>query len=87
LTVTGGNKMKEKLLKILERICDDEIVRMDDELDLIENGLMDSLATAELLMEIEEEWGVVLSPSEYDKSDFSTVRKIMDILEKNGVVE
>lgn len=77
--------MEEKLLEILEKICDDEIVREDLELDLMEEGLMDSIAVVELIVAIEEEFGVTLSPTEYDKEDWSTVRKIEKILLEKGV--
>lgn len=77
--------MEEKILDILVHVCDDEDVREDLDMDLIEEGLMDSLAIAELLVAIEDEFGVVLSPTEYEKEDLSTVHKIEKILKKKGV--
>lgn len=77
--------MEEKLLEILEQICDDDIVREDLELDLVEEGLLDSIAVVELIVAIEEEFGVNLSPTEYEKEDWSTVRKIEKILMEKGV--
>jgi D-alanine--poly(phosphoribitol) ligase subunit 2 len=77
--------MEEKLLEILEKICDDEAVREDLEMDLMEEGLMDSIAVVELIVAIEEEFGVALSPTEYEKEDWSTVRKIEKILKEKGV--
>ena len=77
--------MEEKLLDILERICDDEAVREDLEMDLFEEGLMDSLAIAELIVAVEEEFKVVLSPTEYEKEELSTVHKIEKILKAKGV--
>jgi D-alanine--poly(phosphoribitol) ligase subunit 2 len=77
--------MKEKLLDILERICDDEAVREDLDMDLFEEGLLDSLAVAELIVAIEEEFKVILSPTEYEKEELSTVHRIEKILEAKGV--
>ena len=77
--------MKEKLLDILERICDDEAVREDLDMDLFEEGLLDSLAVAELIVAIEEEFKVILSPTEYEKEELSTVRRIEKILEAKGI--
>ena len=77
--------MEEKLLGILERICDDEIVREDLDMDLFEEGLLDSLAVAELIVAIEEEFKVILSPTEYEKEELSTVHRIEKILEAKGV--
>lgn len=77
--------MEEKLLEILERICDDDIVREDPEMDLIEEGLMDSIAIVELIVAVEEEFGVTLSPTEYEKKDLASVRKIEKVLLEKGV--
>lgn len=77
--------MEEKLLRIVEKICDDETVRDDLDMDLFEEGLMDSLAIVELLVEIEEEFGIIVSPTEYDKEDLSTIHKIERVLIEKGV--
>ena len=77
--------MEEKLLDILERIFDDEVVREDLDIDLFEEGLLDSLAVAELIVAIEEEFKVILSPTEYEKEELSTVRRIEKILEAKGI--
>lgn len=78
-------KMEETLLKILEDVCDDEIVRENLDMDLFEEGLLDSLAIAELLIAIEDQFGITLSPTEYDKKELSTVHKIEKILAQKGV--
>lgn len=77
--------MEEKLLDILEKICDDEVVKEDLDKDLFEEGILDSLAIAELIVAIEEEFKVVLSPTEYEKEELSTVHKIEKILVAKGV--
>lgn len=51
---------------------------------MFEEDLLDSLAIAELLVAIEEEFGIVISPTKYEKEDIATVNKIMDILETEG---
>ena len=55
--------MKEKVLDLLEEVCDDDVVREDLDMDLFEEELMDSLAFAELLAMIEDELGVVIRGS------------------------
>ena len=77
--------MEEKLLDIVETICDDEVVREDLDMDLVEEGLLDSLAVVELLIAIEDEVGVRVSPTEYDKEDLATVHKIEKVLKEKGV--
>ena len=76
--------MKEKLLEIMVALCEEEAVREDLDMDLFEEGLLDSLAVAELLIAIEETFGVTLSPTEYDKTQLASVNKIAQILKEKG---
>lgn len=74
--------MKEKVLDLLEEVCDDDVVREDLDMDLFEQELMDSLAFAELLAMIEDELGVVISPSEVVRSQVNTANKIIALVEE-----
>lgn len=76
--------MREKLLDIMEEICDDAIVREDLDMDLFEEGLLDSLAIVEVLVAIEEKFGILLSPTEYENEELATVNKIEKILLEKG---
>ena len=69
--------MEEKVLAMLEELCDDAIVREDLDTELYETGLIDSLAFTELLVQIEDDFGVVISPSDLERSEFDTPRKII----------
>ena len=51
--------IKEQILEMLEEICEDEVVREDLDVNLKEEGLMDSLAFVEMLVRIEEIFGEV----------------------------
>lgn len=77
--------MKERLLSIIINICEEDSVSED--LDLFEEGLMDSLSMTELLIAIEDEFGVIISPTEYEKEQLSTVNKIEKILIEKGIKE
>lgn len=74
--------MKEKVLDLLEEVCDDDVVREDLDMDLFEEELMYSLAFAELLAMIEDELGVVISPSEVVRSQVNTANKIIALVEE-----
>ena len=50
--------MREKLLLMIEELCGDEIVRENPDIDLLEEGLIDSLDYIELLLWIEEAFGL-----------------------------
>lgn len=76
--------MKETLFEILERICEDDIVKSNPDIDLFETDLMDSLGFAELLADVEDELGILIAPSEVDRSTFNTPNRILTYLEKRS---
>lgn len=76
--------MEEKVLTLLEEICEDDIVREDPDINLFEEELLDSLAFTELLVAIEEQFGIVISPSEVERSDVETPNKIIALIQARG---
>lgn len=77
--------MEEKLLSILEEICDDEIVRENKDVDLFETDLIDSLGVVSLMVAIEEEFGITLAPTEIEREEFNTPNRIISYLKDKGV--
>ena len=51
-------------------------------MDLFEEGLIDSLAFAELLFSIEDNFGVVIAPSEVERADINTANKIIALIKE-----
>ena len=74
--------MREKLLVMIEELCGDEIVREDPDIDLLEEGLIDSLDYIELLLKIEDEFGLKLSPLELTREEMATPNRIIAVVEK-----
>ena len=72
--------MEEKVLSLLEELCEDDIVRKDMDVDLFDTDLLDSLAFAELLFAIEDNFGVIIAPSEVDRSQINTPKKIIQLV-------
>ena len=72
--------MQEKILDILEELCGDEVVKEELDIDLLEEGLLDSLDYSELLVDIKTELGIVIAPSEVTKEEMNTPRKIVNKL-------
>lgn len=72
--------MEEKILDMLEEICEDDVIRTERDMDLVEAELLDSLGFAELLVSIEEELGIVIAPSEVTREDMNTVNKILALV-------
>lgn len=74
--------MEEKMLDLLVEICEDEIVRENRQIELFESGLIDSLAFAELLFDIEDTFGVIIAPSEIDRKEIDTPDKLISMVKK-----
>lgn len=72
--------MEEKILDLLVDICEDDVVKNDLDIDLFETDLLDSLAFAELLFAIEENFEVIIAPSEIERDDMSTPNKIINLI-------
>lgn len=72
--------MEEKVLELLEEICEDDVVRSDLNINLFEEELLDSLAFTELLVAIEEQFGIVISPSEVERTEVETPGKIIELI-------
>ena len=68
--------MEERILEILEEICEDEVVYEDKDITLKEEGLMDSLAFVELLVRLEE-FGIEVAPTEVTYEEIDTPNKII----------
>ena len=70
--------MEDTLFSILEDITGTEEVRENPEVDLFEEGLMDSLATVQLLVEIEGQLDVQVPVSEFDRAQWNTPIKLLN---------
>jgi D-alanine--poly(phosphoribitol) ligase subunit 2 len=70
--------IEETVVAILEDITGTDEVRENREIDLFEEGLMDSLATVQLLVELEGQLGVQVPVSEFDRELWNTPNKIIE---------
>ncbi|WP_314547887.1 D-alanine--poly(phosphoribitol) ligase subunit DltC [uncultured Gemella sp.] len=73
--------IKEEVLEMLEEICEDEVVREDLDINMKEEGLMDSLAFVEMLVKIEEIFGLSIAPTEVTYEEIDTPNKVISYIE------
>ncbi|MDU3830890.1 D-alanine--poly(phosphoribitol) ligase subunit DltC [Gemella haemolysans] len=73
--------IKEQVLEMLEEICEDEVVREDLDVNMKEEGLMDSLAFVEMLVKIEEIFGLSIAPTEVTYEEIDTPNKVISYIE------
>ncbi|MBE6468433.1 MAG: D-alanine--poly(phosphoribitol) ligase subunit DltC [Coriobacteriaceae bacterium] len=74
-------ELEEQVLDMLEEICDDEAVREERDIDLFDAGLLDSMAAIEVLVAIEERFGVDIAPTAVERYEMNTVNKIIRQIE------
>ena len=73
--------VKEQVLDRLEEICEDDVVREDLDINMKEEGLMDSLAFVEMLVRIEEIFGLSIAPTEVTYEEIDTPNKVISYIE------
>ena len=76
--------IKEQVLEMLEEICEDEVVREDLDINMKEEGLMDSLAFVEMLVKIEELFGLSIAPTEVTYEEIDTPNKVIAYIENRN---
>lgn len=75
--------MEDKILAILEEVCSTDEIREDMDINLFENGFLDSLGVIELLVEIEGVLGIKIEPTEVEREQIETPQRIIDFILKN----
>lgn len=75
---------KKLALEILENVCETDELDEEPDMDLFDAGLMDSLSSINILLEIEKNLGMKLQVTDIDKSDISTVNNFESFLRKRS---
>ncbi|HEL1668284.1 TPA: D-alanine--poly(phosphoribitol) ligase subunit DltC [Streptococcus suis] len=73
--------VKETILDIIEELFMEDVSEMMDE-DLFDAGVLDSMGTVELIVELESRFNITVPVSEFGREDWNTANKII-----SGVVE
>lgn len=69
--------MKDTVLGILEDLTGSDEVSKDLDVNLFETGLLDSMATVQLLLELQAQCGIDVPVSEFERSEWDTLNKII----------
>ena len=77
--------MKERILDILSEACENDVVKEDLNIELFETDLLDSLGFIEMVIRLEETFGITVTPSELDRTQINTPQKVIDlVLQRTG---
>ena len=77
----ANGTVAERMLDLIEEVCDDEVIREERDIDLFKAGLLDSMAAIELLVGIESEFGGVIAPTAVEREEMNSVNKIIHQVE------
>lgn len=69
--------VKETVLAILEDLTGQDVSSQLDT-DLYDEGLLDSMATVQMLVEIDGQLGITVPVSEYERSEWGTPQQIIN---------
>jgi D-alanine--poly(phosphoribitol) ligase subunit 2 len=73
---------REQVLEVIAEACEDEIVKGNPEIEIFEEGLLDSFGVVNLLMLITEKLGIDVAISEFDRDEWRTPNLIVEKLEE-----
>ena len=72
--------MDDMIRNLLVRVCGTEEA-LDESIDLIDSGILDSLAFIELLTELDFE-GISIQPTQVDRNRFRNVNSIIELVKE-----
>lgn len=73
--------MEKKILEILADVCGSDIVKENMDVDLFEEGLLDSLGVIEFLVELEEQLKISIDPVDMDRTKVNTPNKLISFIQ------
>lgn len=69
--------IKSEVLKIIDELFMEDVSDMMDE-DLFDAGVLDSMGTVELIVELENHFDITVPVSEFGRDDWNTTNKIIE---------
>lgn len=69
--------VKSQVIEIIDELFMEDVADMMDE-DLFDAGVLDSMGTVELIVELENRFGIRVPVSEFGRDDWNTANKIVE---------
>ncbi|HDW3057769.1 TPA: D-alanine--poly(phosphoribitol) ligase subunit DltC [Bacillus cereus] len=77
------SEFKDQVLTVLEEVCENDIVKDNPDVQLFEEGILDSFGTVSLLVEFQERLNIEVSISDFDRNEWATpnmiIKKLKDM--------
>ncbi len=71
-------------MQILAEVVDSDHVLAEPDLPLFDAGLLDSLGIVTLISRFSDEFGIDISPAEFEREDWATPAKIVHDIERRA---
>lgn len=72
--------MEEKIITMMEKICESDELRDNLDVNLFDAGLMDSLTFIEFIVAVDKEFDIDVEPTEIQREDVETVNKVITFI-------
>lgn len=73
---------EESVLNILAEVAENDIVKKNPDIEIFEEGIIDSFATVGLLLEIQNNLGIDVTITDFDRDEWATPNKIIAVLKE-----
>ncbi|EZX23556.1 D-alanine--poly(phosphoribitol) ligase subunit 2 [Mammaliicoccus sciuri] len=73
---------EESVLNILAEVAENDIVKENPDIEIFEEGIIDSFATVGLLLEIQNNLGIDVTITDFDRDEWATPNKIIEVLKE-----
>ncbi|MBG9209576.1 MULTISPECIES: D-alanine--poly(phosphoribitol) ligase subunit 2 [Mammaliicoccus] len=73
---------EKSVLNILAEVAENDIVKENPDIEIFEEGIIDSFATVGLLLEIQNNLGIDVTITDFDRDEWATPNKIIAVLKE-----
>ncbi|MQI91245.1 D-alanine--poly(phosphoribitol) ligase subunit 2 [Escherichia coli] len=75
-------EFREQVLNLLAEVAENDIVKENPDVEIFEEGIIDSFQTVGLLLEIQNKLDIEVSIMHFDRDEWATPNKIVEAVEE-----
>lgn len=75
-------EFREQVLDLLTEVAENNVIKENPNIELFEEGIIDSFQTVGLLLEIQNRLDIEVSIMDFDRDEWATPNKIVAVLEE-----
>ncbi|MBF0812746.1 MULTISPECIES: D-alanine--poly(phosphoribitol) ligase subunit 2 [Staphylococcus] len=75
-------EFREQVLDLLTEVAENNVIKENPDIELFEEGIIDSFQTVGLLLEIQNRLDIEVSIMDFDRDEWATPNKIVAVLEE-----